>query len=60
MFATGNEERCPVMLLKRYLGKPPSEMKKSGPFYLTVIDKPVSSIWYKKISMGKNTIDTII
>ena len=27
MFATGNEERCPVMLFKRYLEKQPSEMK---------------------------------
>ena len=42
MFGTGNEERCPVMLFKRYLGKRPSEMKESGPFYLTVIDKSVS------------------
>ena len=50
----------PVMLFKRYLGKRPSEMKESGPFYLTVIDKPVSSIWYKKTPMGKNTINTIM
>ena len=60
MFATGNEERCPVMLFKRYLGKRPSEMKKSGPFYLSVIDKPVSSVWYKKTPVGKNTISTIM
>jgi len=60
MFATGNEERCPVMLFKRYLGKRPSKIKKSSPFYLTVIDKPVSSIWYKRTSMGKNTINTIM
>ena len=26
MFATGNEERCPVMLFKRYLGRRPSEI----------------------------------
>lgn len=35
-------------------------MKKSGPFDLTVIDKPVSSVWYKKTPMGKNTINTIM
>ena len=52
MFAIGNEERCLVTLFKRYLGKRPSEMKKSGPFYLTVIDKLVSNIWYKKTPMG--------
>ena len=57
MFATGNEERCPVMLFKRYLEK---KMKKSGPFYLSFIDKPVSSVWYKKTPMGKNTINTIM
>jgi len=60
MFATGNEERCPVMLLKRYLGNRPSKMKKSSPFYLTVIDKPISNVWYKKTPMGKNTINTIM
>lgn len=38
MFATENEERCLVMLFKRYLEKRPSEMQKSAPFYLTVIE----------------------
>ena len=38
MFA-GHVERCSVML---YLEKHPKEMKTSGPFYLSVIDKPVS------------------
>ena len=41
-------------------GKRPSEMKKSSPFYLTVIDKLVSSIWYEKTPMGKNTINRIM
>ena len=31
MFATGNEERCPVMLFKVYLEKRPEEMKTTGP-----------------------------
>ena len=44
MFATGNEERCPVMLFKRYLETRPSEIKKSGPFRLSVFDEPVSSV----------------
>ena len=60
MFATGNEERIPVMLFKRYLEKWPSEMQKSGPFYPTVIEKPVSSIWYKKTPMSKDTRNTIM
>ena len=45
MFVTGNGERSPVMLFKQYLGKRPSEIKESCPFYLTVIDKAVSSVW---------------
>ena len=56
MFATGNEERCPLMLFKVYLEKRPEEMKTTGPFYLSVIDKPVSNVWFKKTPMGKNTI----
>ena len=60
MFATGNEERCPVMLFKIYLEKRPEEMKTTGPFYLSVIDKPVSNVWFKKTPMGKNTIDSIM
>jgi len=35
-------------------------MKKGGPLYLTVIYKPVSSVWYKKTPMGKKTINTIM
>ena len=63
MFATGNEERCPVMLSvmpKVYLEKRPEEMKTTGPFYLSVIDKTVSNVWFKKTPMGKNTIDSIM
>ena len=60
MFATGNEERCPVMLFKIYLEKRPEEMKTTGPFYLSVIDKLVSNVWFKKTPMGKNTIDSIM
>ena len=60
MFATGNEERCPVVLFKRYLEKRPGEIMKRGPLYFTVIDNPVSSVWYKKTPMGKNAINTMI
>jgi len=51
MFATGNEERCPVMLFKVYLEKRPEEMKTTGLFYLSVIDKPVSNVWFKKTEL---------
>ena len=43
------------MLFKVYLEKRPEEMK-----YLSLIDKPVSNIWFKKTPMGKNTIDSIM
>ena len=48
------------MLFKLYLEKRPEEMKTTGPFYLSVIDKPVSNAWFKKTPMGKNTIDCIM
>ena len=51
MFATGNDERCPVMLFKVYLEKRPEDIKTTGPFSL---------VWFKKTPKGKNTIDSII
>ena len=48
------KEICPVMLFKVYLEKRPEEMKTTGPFYLSVINKPVSNVWLKKMPMGKN------
>ena len=60
MFATGNK-RCPVALLKKYLDKRPAELKTTGPVYFSVIDKPQTSVWYKKMPMGKkNTINNIM
>ena len=56
MFATCHEEKFLVMLFKLYLEKRRKEMKTSGPFYLSVIDKPVLRIWFKKTPMRKNTI----
>ena len=32
----------------------------TGPVYLSVIDKPQTSMWYKKMPMGKSTIKNII
>ena len=60
MFATGNEERCPVMLFKVNLEKRVKKMRTTGRFYLSVIDKPVSNVWFKKTPMGKKTIDSIM
>jgi len=47
MFATG-PKRCPCALLKKYLHKRATELKMTGPLYLGVIDKPQTSVWYKK------------
>ena len=60
MFATGNEERCPLMLFKVYVEKRPEEMRTTGPFYLLVVHKAVSNVWFKKTPMGKNTIDSVM
>ena len=60
MFTTGNEERCPVMLFKRYLEERPSERPKSDPFYLTVNKKLASSISYKKTPVRKDATNTTI
>ena len=58
--ATG-EKRCPVALVKEYLEKCPVEMKKTGPFYLAVIDKRhTSAVWYRKKPLGKNKINNIM
>lgn len=35
-------------------------MANRGPFYLSVIENPTSSTWYKKTPMGKNTINGIM
>ena len=59
MFYTG-EKRCPVASFKQYLEKRPQELKKTGPFYLAVIDKPQTSVWYKKTPMAENTINNIM
>ena len=56
MLATG-EKSCPVASFKQYLEKRPEELKETGPFYLAVIDKPQTSVWYDKTSMGMNAIN---
>lgn len=60
MFVIGNEERCFVMLFKVYLEKCFEEMKIIGLFYFFVIDKLVLNVWFKKMLMGKNIIDSIM
>lgn len=59
MFAFGGP-RCPVNIFKSYLQRRPEGMKKTGPFYLAVIDHPSSDVWFKKSRMGQNTINNIM
>ena len=56
MFAVGGP-RCPVMLLEMMLSKRPEELKRSGPLYLTTLQKPNLSIWYSKQPIGIHTIN---
>ena len=59
MFATGGP-RCPVKFFKTYLAHRPEEVRNSGPFYLAIIDKPKSEVWYKKQRMAVNKIDSFM
>jgi len=58
MFATGRK-RCPCALLKKYLDKRPAELKMTGPLYLGVIEKPQTSVWYKKKMLINNIMKTM-
>ena len=60
IFST-DTSRCPVNIFKLYLSKRPSQVRSSGPLYLSIIHKPVSnSLWYKNVPMGQNTINSIM
>ena len=60
MFST-DTSRCPVNIFKLYLSKRPSQLRSSGPLYLSIIHKPVSnSLWYKNVPVGQHTINSIM
>ena len=60
MFST-DTSRCPVNIFKLYLSKRPSQLRSSGPLYLSIIHKPVSnSLWYKTVPMGQHTRNSIM
>ena len=43
-------------MFKQYLEKRPEEMKKTGPFYLAVMDKPkTSAVWYIMKTMKEDS-----
>ena len=59
MFATGGPS-CPVKLLKMFLSHRPEEMKSSRPFYVAVIQRPKSQVWYKRQRMGIHSINSFM
>ena len=60
MFSTDTSRR-PVNIFKLYLCKRLSELRSSGPIYLSIIHKPVSnSLWYKNVPMGQHAINSIM
>ena len=59
MFATGGDN-CPVALFREYIRRRPEELRESGPFYLSIIERPITEIWYKKSRLGVNYIASIM
>ena len=60
MFLT-DTSRCPVSIFKLYLSKRVSQIRPSGPLYLSIIHKPVSNLlWYENVSMGQHAINFIM
>ena len=53
-------ERWPVAFFLLFKSKRPVELRNMGPFYLTVIDAPLTDVWYKNQAMGVNTINTML
>ena len=58
MFAGG--PRCPVGQFKYFLSRRPPELRESGPFYLAVIERPKTEVWYKKQRLGIHSIDQMM
>ena len=48
MWATDGGSRDPVRLFEEFLRRRPSEMRTSGPLYLTIIQRPKTEVWYAK------------
>ena len=59
IFATGGP-RCPLKLFKKFLSQIPEDMRSSGPFYLAVIERPKTQVWYKRQRMGVNSINSFM
>ena len=56
-YATGEPNRCPVMVFKAFIKHCPEVMKnESDPFYLGVIHRPRSNIWFKTSKLGERSL----
>ena len=59
MFATGLS-RCPVSLFREYVRRRPESIREYGPFYLAIIERPATEVWYKVSRLGINYISGIM
>ena len=61
MWATGHEERCPVMLFEEYVAQRPSAMCLSvSPFWLAINYNPSNGKFLKKQKMGVKKINGLM
>ena len=60
-YATGEPNRCPVMIFKAFIKHRPEVMKnESNPFYLGVIHRPRSNIWFKTSKLGERSLRSVM
>ena len=60
MFSTGDAATCPLMLFRTYIAHRPPQFSNKGPLYLSDIEKPTATVWYKSIPLGKNSTANIM
>ena len=60
MWATDGGSRDPVRLIEEFLRRLPSEMRTSGPLYLTIIQRPKTEVWYAKSKMAEHKLGSIM
>ena len=60
MWATDSGSRDPVRLFEEFLRRCPSEMRRSGPLYLAIIQRSKTEVWYAKFKMGEHKLGSIM
>ena len=56
IWRTDGGERDPHRAFIEYIGHRPKGDKVPGNFYLSPVDSPKSNVWYKMVSIGRNTL----